>query len=82
MAKVLVMRYDKGKVPPSAVTDEFKQALGGALGKYLEENPQVKFNGLYVNEAGTGICDWKRPTRKRLRNSSTAPVALTTKSSP
>lgn len=61
MAKVLVMRYDKGKVPPSAVTDEFKKTLGGALGKYLEENPQVKFNGLYVNEAGTGICDWEAP---------------------
>ena len=61
MAKVLVMRYDKGKVPPSAVTEEFKKTLGGALGKYLEENPQVKFNGLYVNEAGTGICDWEAP---------------------
>ena len=67
MAKVLVMRYDKGKVPPSAVTDEFKQQLGAALGDYLKENPQVKFNGLYVNEEGVGICDWEAPDAESVK---------------
>ena len=42
MAKVLVMRYNKGKLPPSALTDEFKKIVGGAMEKYLSENPQVK----------------------------------------
>ena len=37
MAKVLVLRYNKGKLPPSAVTDEVKQQLGGAMEKYLKE---------------------------------------------
>ena len=35
MAKVLVMRYNKGKIPPSALTDEIKQQVGGAMEKYL-----------------------------------------------
>jgi hypothetical protein len=67
MAKVLVMRYNKGKVPPSALTDEFKQQLGGAMEKYLNENPQVKFNGLWVNEDGTGICDWEAPDAESVK---------------
>jgi hypothetical protein len=67
MAKVLVLRYNKGKVPPSALTDEFKQQLGGAMEKYLNENPQVKFNGLWVNEEGTGICDWEAPDAESVK---------------
>lgn len=67
MAKVLVMRYNKGKVPPSAVTDELKQQLGGAMEKYVKENPQVKFNGLWVNEDGIGICDWEAPDAESVK---------------
>jgi hypothetical protein len=67
MAKVFVMRYNKGKLPPSAITDEFKQQVGGAMEKYLKENPQVKFNGLYVNEEGVGICDWEAPDAESVK---------------
>ncbi len=38
MAKVLVLRYNNGKFPPSAVTEKFKQQVGGAMEKYLKEN--------------------------------------------
>ena len=61
MAKVLVLRHNKGKLPPSALTDEFKDQVGEAMEKYFKENPEVKFNGLWVNEAGIGICDWEAP---------------------
>jgi len=61
MVKVLVLRHNKGKLPPSALTDEFKQQVGGAMEKYFKENPEVKFNGLWVNEEGVGICDWDAP---------------------
>lgn len=67
MAKVLVMRYNKGKLLPSALTDEFKQQVGGAMEKYLNENPQVKFNGLWVNEEGIGICDWDAPDAESVK---------------
>lgn len=68
MAKVLVLRYNKGKLPPSAVTDEVKQQLGGAMEKYLKENPEVKFNGLWVNEEGVGICDWEAPNAELVKS--------------
>jgi hypothetical protein len=68
MAKVFVMRYNKGKIPPSALTDEFKQQLGGALETYLKEHPQVKFNGLWINEEGVGICDWDAPDVESVKN--------------
>jgi hypothetical protein len=67
MAKVFVMRYNKGKLPPSAITDEFKQQVGGALEAYLKDNPGVKFNGLYVNEEGVGICDWEAPDAETVK---------------
>ena len=67
MAKVLVLRHTNGKVPPAAVTDEFKQQLGGALESYLKENPGVKFNGLYVNNDGVGICDWEAPDAETVK---------------
>ena len=79
MAKVLVMRYDKGKLPPSALTDEFKQLVGGAMEKYLKENPQVKFNGLWVNEEGMESAIGRHRTQIRLKSSSTVRVDPTTK---
>ncbi|MBN2032272.1 MAG: hypothetical protein JW836_03270 [Deltaproteobacteria bacterium] len=68
MAKVLVLRYNKGKLPPSALTAEFKKQVGGAMEKYLSENPKVKFNGLWVNEEGVGICDWDAPDAKSVKS--------------
>jgi len=68
MAKVLVLRYNKGKFPPSAVTDEFKQQVGGAMAKYLKENPEVKFNGLWVNAEGVGVCDWEAPNAELVKS--------------
>ena len=48
-------------LPPSALTDEFKQQVGGAMEKYFKENPGVKFNGLWVNKEDIGIFDWDAP---------------------
>ena len=67
LVKVLVLRHDKGKLPLSALTDEFKEQVGGAMGKYLEENPDVKFNGLWINEEGVGICDWDAPATEMVK---------------
>jgi hypothetical protein len=55
--KSLVLRHTNTKVPPAAATDEFKKQLGGAMENYVKENPEVKFNGLYVDQEGVGICD-------------------------
>jgi hypothetical protein len=68
MAKILVIRHNVGKLPPSALTDEFKQQVGGAMMKYLKENPEVKFNGLWVNEEGVGICDWEAPNAEAVKS--------------
>ena len=68
MVKVLVLRHNKGKLPPSALTDEFKQQVGGAMEKYFKENPGVKFNGLWVNEEGIGICDWDAPNAESVKS--------------
>jgi len=68
MAKVLVIRNNAGKLPSSALTDEFKRQVGGAMEKYLKENPEVKFNGLWVNEEGVGICDWEAPNAEAVKS--------------
>ena len=68
MAKVLVLRHNKGKLPPSALTDEFKDQVGEAMEKYFKENPEVKFNGLWVNEEGIGICDWDAPDAESVKS--------------
>lgn len=68
MAKVFVLRHNKGKIPPSALTDEFKNQVGEAMEKYFKENPEVKFNGLWVNEEGIGICDWDAPDAESVKS--------------
>ncbi len=67
LVKVFVLRHDKGKVPPSALTDETKKQLGEALEKYFKENPEVKFNGLWVNEEGVGFCQWDSPDTESVK---------------
>ena len=61
MAKVFVLRHNKGKLPPSVLTAEFKNQIVEAMEKFFRENPEVKFNGLWVNDEGIGICDWDAP---------------------
>jgi len=68
MAKVFVLRHNKGKLPPSVLTDEFKNQVGEAMAKYFNENPEVKFNGLWVNEEGIGICDWDAPDAESVKS--------------
>ena len=67
LVKVFVLRHDKGKVPPSALTDETKKQLDEALEKYSKENPGVKFNGLWVNEEGVGVCQWDSPDTESVK---------------
>ena len=67
MAKVFVLRHNKGKLPPSSLTDELKNQVGEAMENYLKENPEVRFNGLWVNEAGIGICDWDAPSAETVK---------------
>lgn len=61
MARILVMRYDKGKLPPKDITDEKKKELEEGIEKFLKDNDDVEFNGLWVNDDGVGICDWQAP---------------------
>ena len=67
LVKVFVLRHDKGKFPPSALTDEVKKQVGEALEKYYKENPGVKFNGLWVNEEGVGVCQWDSPDTESVK---------------
>ena len=67
MARVFVMRYNKGKIPPSDLTEEMKKDIGEKVGDFLKENPDVKFNGLWVNDDGIGICDWEAPDAETVR---------------
>ncbi len=67
LVKVFVLRHDKGKFPPSALTDEVKKQVGEALEKYIKENPEVKFNGLWVNEEGVGVCQWDSPDTESVK---------------
>ena len=67
LVKVFVLRYDKSKIPPSALTGEFKKQIGEAMEKYFKENPEVKFNGLWVNGEGVGICDWDAPDAESVK---------------
>jgi len=68
LVRVLVMRYDKGKLPPASLTEEVKATVGAKVGKFLEANPEVKFNGLFVNKEGIGICDWEAPNAKTVED--------------
>ena len=67
MARVFVMRYNKGKIPPSDLTEEMKKDIGEKVGDFLKENPDVKFNGLWVNDDGIGVCDWEAPDAETVR---------------
>lgn len=60
MPKVIVFHLnEKGRLPK--LTPEQGQAIKNSLEKALQENPQVKYNGTYVNAEGIGICDWEAP---------------------
>lgn len=61
MPKILVMRYDDGVLPPGDLTDEKKKEVSEKLEAFLKDNPEVKFNGLWVDDDGYGICDWEAP---------------------
>lgn len=62
MTKVLVIRYtEKGRIKPADITPEKKEEIVGKVQEFLEANPDVKFNGMYANEEGIGICDWEAP---------------------
>jgi len=61
MVRVFVMRYNKGKLPPDEITGEMKEDIVKKVEDLLKEYPDVKFNGLWVNEDGIGICDWEAP---------------------
>jgi hypothetical protein len=67
LVKVFVLRHDKGKIPPSALTDEAKKQIGEALENHIKENPEVKFHGLWVNEEGVGVCQWDAPDAESLK---------------
>ena len=67
MARVFVMRYNKGKILPADLTEEMKTDITEKVGEFLKDNPDVKFNGLWVNDDGTGICDWEAPNAETVR---------------
>ena len=60
MPKVIVVHYtESGRIPK--LTEEQKKEIEKKAGEALKENPDVKFNGTFVNEEGIGICDWEAP---------------------
>ena len=67
MVKVFVMRYDTGKLPPASISEETKKDVTEKVGNFLKENPDVKFNGLWVNDDGIGICDWEAPNAEMIK---------------
>ncbi len=67
MVRVFVMRYNKGRLPPANLTEEMKIDIKEKVGEFLKENPDVKFNGLWVNDDGIGICDWEAPDAETVR---------------
>lgn len=67
MSRIFVMRYNLGKLPPASISDEKKAEVGAKVGEFLKDNPDVKFNGLWVNEDGVGICDWEAPNAETIK---------------
>ena len=61
MSKILVMRYADGIVELDDLTEEKKKEIGEKLGEFLKDNPETKFNGLWVDEDGMGVCEWEAP---------------------
>ena len=61
MSKILVMRYADGLIPPDDLNEEKKKEIGEKLGAFLKDNPETKFNGLWLDGDGMGVCDWEAP---------------------
>lgn len=59
MPRIIVMRYDDGVLPSDNLTDEKKKEAAEKLEAFLKDNPEVKFNGTFVDEDGMGIDDWE-----------------------
>jgi len=34
---------------------------------FLKKNPAVKFNGLWIDNNGVGICDWEAPDAETVK---------------
>jgi hypothetical protein len=66
MARVLVMRHTKGRLPPSMVAQK-KGEIAPKVMDFLKKNPAVKFNGLWVDKNGVGICDWEAPDAETVK---------------
>jgi len=55
------MRYDDGIVELDDLTEEKVKEINEKLEVFLKDNPETKFNGLWVDEAGMGVCEWEAP---------------------
>ena len=63
MARILVIHYtEKGRLPK--LTPEQQEEINERLAKALEENPEVKCKGVYVDAEGIGVCEWEAPDAK------------------
>ena len=61
MVRVLVIHCtEKGKLPK--MTPEQGEELKKTVGKFLEENPDVTYNGSFLDPDGVGICDFEAPS--------------------
>ena len=65
MARILVIHHDAGRLPPSVVAANKTELLRKA-GDWLKANPDVRFNGTFVNSEGIGICDWDAPSTAKV----------------
>lgn len=68
MTRIIVMQYNKGKLPPNDLTDEKKEELWDKIKEFLKDNDDVEFNGIWVNKEGIGIQDWDAPDVETVEN--------------
>ena len=47
--------------------EKVKQDVVTKVTEQLRNYPNVKFNGLWVNEDGVGTCDWEAPDAENVK---------------
>ncbi|KAF5412865.1 MAG: hypothetical protein U9N46_12105 [Euryarchaeota archaeon] len=76
MAKVIVFHYtDEGRLPPLSsgeLTD-----LKAKFNSELERDPDVTFNGTFVDDSGSEICDWDAPSAEEVNDIIEAVIGAT-----
>ena len=60
MAKIIVFHYKKDCQVPELSAAQIAE-VKAAYGKELENHPDVKMVGVFIDENGKGFCEWDAP---------------------